>query len=75
MDEVSDGLFVGTVEDAGDNALIREHSIATIVSLTHRDPDGGFPSDATIENVLWKDRYQTEYIVLIKSSASSIHTE
>lgn len=51
MDEVADGLFVGTVEDAGDNALIREHSIVTIVSLTHRDPDGGFPSDVTVENV------------------------
>lgn len=51
MDEVADGLFVRTVEDAGDKALIREHRIASIVSLTHSEPDGGFPSDLTVDNV------------------------
>ncbi|SDK14143.1 Dual specificity phosphatase, catalytic domain [Halovenus aranensis] len=51
MDEVADGLFVGTVEDAGDEALIREHNIAIIVSLTHSDPDGRFPSDLIVKNV------------------------
>jgi protein-tyrosine phosphatase len=51
MDEVADGLFVGTVEDAGNKALIREYSIATVISLTHSEPDGGFPSDLTIKNV------------------------
>lgn len=55
MDEVADGLFVGTVEDAGDKALIREHSISVIVSLTHSKPDDGFPSDLTVENVPMRD--------------------
>jgi protein-tyrosine phosphatase len=60
MDEVADGLFVGTVEDAGDHALIREHSIATIVSLTHSDPDGGFPSDLTVKNAPMMDGPRNE---------------
>jgi protein-tyrosine phosphatase len=55
MDEVADGLFVGTVDDAGDNALLRTHSIVTIVSLTHSDPDGGLPADVTVENIPMKD--------------------
>jgi protein-tyrosine phosphatase len=55
MDEVADGLFVGTVEDAGDKALTREHSIAIIVSLIHSEPDGGFPSDLTVETVPMRD--------------------
>ena len=55
MDEVADGLFVGTLEDAGDKALIQEHSIVNIVSLTHGEPDGGFSSDLPVENVPMKD--------------------
>lgn len=51
MDEVANGLFVGTIEDAGDNALIRKHSITTIVSLTYSDPDDGFPSNLTVKTV------------------------
>ena len=51
MDEVADGLFVGTLEDAGDKALIQEHSIVNIVSLAHSEPDGGFPSELTVKNV------------------------
>jgi len=55
MDEIADRLFVGTVEDAGDEALIRKHSIVSIVSLTHSEPDGGFPSDLTVKNVPMRD--------------------
>jgi atypical dual specificity phosphatase len=55
MDEVADGLFVGTVEDAGDEALVREHNIAIIVSLTYGQPDGGFPADLTVEKVPMRD--------------------
>jgi len=33
MDEVTEGLFVVTVEDVGDKAPIREYGIAILVSL------------------------------------------
>lgn len=55
MDEVADGLFVGTVADAGDKALLREHEITSIVSLTHAEPDGGFPSDLPVKSVPMRD--------------------
>ncbi|WP_435066648.1 dual specificity protein phosphatase family protein [Haloplanus sp. C73] len=55
MDEVADGLFVGTVEDAGDEALIRDHGIAAVLSLTHSDPDGGFPPGLAVTDVPMMD--------------------
>jgi protein-tyrosine phosphatase len=55
MDEVVDELFVGTLEDAGNTTLIREHSIVNVVSLTHSEPNGGFSSDLTVENIPMKD--------------------
>ncbi|WP_135305441.1 hypothetical protein [Haloarcula amylovorans] len=51
MDEVADGLFVRPVKNAGDEALIREHSIVIIVSLIHSEPDGRFSSDLPVENI------------------------
>lgn len=60
MDEVADGLFVGTHEDAGDGTLIREHSITSIVSLTHSKPDGGFPSDPAVVNMPMIDGPQND---------------
>lgn len=55
MDEVVDGLFVGTVGDAGDEALLCEYDVEAIVSLTHEGPDGGFPSDPTVVRLPMKD--------------------
>jgi predicted protein tyrosine phosphatase len=43
MDEVAPNLFVGTLADAGDRALLQEHGVDSIVSLTHGDPESGFP--------------------------------
>lgn len=60
MDEVADGLFVGTTEDAIDQALLREHDIATVVSLTHGDPRSGFLSDVTVETVPMMDGPQND---------------
>ena len=51
MDEVADGVFVGTTEDASDEALLHEYNIATVVSVTHGEPRSGFLSDMTVENV------------------------
>lgn len=41
MDEVADGLFVGTATDATDEALLRTHDIDIVVSLTHASPATG----------------------------------
>jgi len=55
MDEVVEGLFVGTIGDAGDEALLCEYDIEAIVSLTHEGPDGGFPSGRTVVRLPMKD--------------------
>jgi protein-tyrosine phosphatase len=41
MNEVADGIFAGTVSDAEDESMLREHCVDTVVSLTHDDPDTG----------------------------------
>lgn len=43
MDKVAPNLYVGTLADAGDAALLQEHGVDSIVSLTHGDPESGFP--------------------------------
>ena len=43
MDKVAPNLFVGTLTDAGDTTLLQEHGVDSIVSLTHGDPESGFP--------------------------------
>jgi protein tyrosine phosphatase (PTP) superfamily phosphohydrolase (DUF442 family) len=51
VDEVANGLFVGTVADAGDGPHLRTHGITAIVALTHADPDGGYPERPTVVDV------------------------
>ena len=41
MDEVADGVFVGTESDAGDQSLLRKHGVDVVVSLTHSKPETG----------------------------------
>jgi protein-tyrosine phosphatase len=51
VDEVASGLFVGTTADAGDGSRLREHGVTVVVSLTHGDPDGGYPDGTTVVEV------------------------
>lgn len=41
MDEVFNGIYVGTESDAGDESLLRKHGIDIVVSLTHSNPQTG----------------------------------
>lgn len=43
MDQVAPNLYVGTLADAGDTALLQDHGVDSVVSLTHGDPESGFP--------------------------------
>lgn len=60
MDEVAEGLFVGTLADAGDATELRKRDIAEIVSLTHEAPPDGFPAAATVRRVPMTDGPQNE---------------
>lgn len=48
MNEVANGLFLGTLEDAGNSSLLDEQGISAIVSLTYTEPEDGFPEDKTV---------------------------
>ena len=48
MDAVANGLFVGTLADAGDTEAVRERGIELLVSLTHGRPESGFPTAVTV---------------------------
>lgn len=41
MDEVADGIFVGTEIDAGDESRLQTHGIDAVISLTHSEPGTG----------------------------------
>ena len=60
MDDIVEGLFVGTTEDAGDEALLCEYDVEAIVSLTHDGPDDGFPSDLEVVRLPMKDGPQND---------------
>lgn len=51
MDRVAESLFVGTIEDAGAEALLRTNGITRIISLTHASPDTGFPKFASVTRI------------------------
>lgn len=58
MNEVSDGIFVGTESNASDESLLRKHGIDTVISLTHSEPDTG---DITRVDVPMIDGPQNSY--------------
>jgi len=60
MDEVCYGLFVGTAEEAGNESLLREHSVDRVVSLTHREPETGFPAGVSVARIEMKDGPRNE---------------
>jgi len=51
MDHVAESLFVGTIEDAGTEPLLKNHGIETVVSLTHSPPNTGFPASVSVKQV------------------------
>lgn len=60
MDEVYPGLYVGTVADAGDEQLLEAHTVDKVVSLTHGNPESGFPAAVSVVEVGMKDGPRNE---------------
>ncbi len=55
MDEVDDGLFVGTPDDAGAAGPLRERDVSTVVSLTHEPPEVPAAADVDVVRVPMTD--------------------
>jgi predicted protein tyrosine phosphatase len=60
MDEICTGLFVGTIADAGDESLLEGHAVDRVVSLTHTDPETGFPATVSVVEAPMKDGPRNE---------------
>lgn len=60
MDKVADGLYVGTVDDAGQVENLREVGITTIISLIHRSPTKGYPDEVAVHSVPLRDGPQND---------------
>jgi len=41
MDEVAEGIFIGTESDAGNEAILARMGIDIVISLTHSNPETG----------------------------------
>jgi len=67
MDEVASGLYVGSLADAGDTALLQENSINRIVSVTYGDPETGYPDSATVSQYPMMDGPRNEREVFAKA--------
>lgn len=59
-DGIADGLFVGSIEAAGDEALLSDRGVETVVSLTHERPDGGVPPGVEAVAVPMRDGPRNE---------------
>lgn len=77
MDSVGPGLFVGTIEDAANESLLHDRDITSIISLTHREPNGGFPAETIVVNIPMIDgpqndqmAFQTAVIEVLKQLES-----
>ncbi|WP_442909393.1 dual specificity protein phosphatase family protein [Halovenus sp. HT40] len=64
MNEVAEGILVGTESDAGDEPLLQKHGIDTVISLTHSEPDTG---DITRVDVPMIDGPQNSYEAFTKA--------
>jgi protein-tyrosine phosphatase len=69
MDEVADGIFVGTEADAGDESLLQMYGIDTVVSLTHDEPDTG---EITRVDVPMIDGPQNSYRAFVDATQTVI---
>jgi protein-tyrosine phosphatase len=61
MDEVAGGLYVGSIDDAGDRSLLEEHRISVVLSLTYAEPETGTPSDVTVVRLPMMDGPQNDH--------------
>ncbi|MEF8778104.1 MAG: dual specificity protein phosphatase [Natronomonas sp.] len=67
MDEVASGLFVGSIEDVEDRSLLDEHRISAIISLTHAEPETGFPADVAVVRIPMMDGPRNEYQTFVRA--------
>ncbi|WP_394327076.1 dual specificity protein phosphatase family protein [Halopenitus malekzadehii] len=67
MDEVTNALYVGSIDDAGDQSRLAEHRISVIISLTFAEPETGFPPDVTVVRLPMMDGPQNDHQTFVRA--------
>jgi predicted protein tyrosine phosphatase len=67
MDEVASGLYVGAIDDAGDQSRLAEHRISVVLSLTHAEPETGFPADVTVVRLPMMDGPRNDHQTFVRA--------
>lgn len=72
MDEVANALYVGSIDDAGDQSQLAEHRISVVISLTHAEPETGFPPDVTVVRLPMMDGPQNDHHTFIRAVSEAL---
>lgn len=60
MYEITDNLYYGGLEDAGDSAPYREREIEHVIQLTYEPPGSGYPKDVEVHTFSMMDGPQND---------------
>jgi protein-tyrosine phosphatase len=61
MDQITDALYIGDIEDAANQAWLRDGSPTAVLKLTHGMPAEPYPDTLTVEDVPLIDGPQNDY--------------
>lgn len=61
MDRITDALYVGDLQDAGNPDRLRESSPTAVLKLSHSDPADPYPEDLSVREVPLIDGPQNDY--------------
>ena len=72
MQEVTAGLFVADIEQAGDHARYDAHAITDVLKLTHEPPETGYPRSVTIHEFAMMDGPRNDQVILQRAVATAV---
>jgi len=61
MDRITDDIYIGDIDDAGNADWLREGSPTAVLKLSHTDPETPYPDAVTLRDVPLIDGPQNDY--------------
>jgi atypical dual specificity phosphatase len=61
MDRITEDVYVGDIDDAGNAEWLRDGSPTAVLKLTHGDPETPYPDAVTVREVSMIDGPQNDY--------------
>jgi protein-tyrosine phosphatase len=72
MREVTAGLFVADIQQAGDRARYDAHAITNAIKLTHDPPETGYPPEVTVHDFAMMDGPRNDQVILQRAVATAV---